>query len=485
MARTARFVLSAVAGMALLAGGVAPLASAADPVLTNFIVVGPASGPLTATTTSITDAGGKVLQTWPQIGVVLAESDDADFAAELRGDRGVLAVGSSRAMAAKTAPDGDSDSGDPLGLGAGTSGGDDNDEADFAKQWDMTMIGADKAHLVTDGSRDVTVGVLDSGIDATHPDLAANVDPSQSVGCTDDGKPDTDPARWQPTTSSHGTHVAGTIAAARNGKGIVGVAPNVKLASVKVVNDDGYIYPEYAICGFLWAADKGMDVTNNSYYIDPWGLWCRGDADQKAIVTAVERSLAYSDAKNVVNVAAAGNSAWDLSKPITDTGSPNNGTPVERETDKHCYDLPTEARNVVTVSSVGPTTEKAYYSSYGNHVIDVTAPGGDAWLDWNAEASKREDTIYSTVPGGGYGWSQGTSMASPHVAGIAALIRSTHPEWNAARARRALSLQAQQLSCPKLYDHTDDGKADAVCEGPKGGGFFGAGLVDAHAAVTR
>ncbi|MDN5725716.1 MAG: S8 family serine peptidase [Propionibacteriales bacterium] len=485
MARTARMMLAAVAGLGMLAGSVAPLsAAAANPESTTYLVVGPAAGPLDDTKDSITASGGTILQAWPQIGVVLAESDESDFAEELRGESGVQAVGSSRAMVANTPPDKPSEAGDPPGLGAGTSGGDDNDEGDFAKQWDMRMIGADKAHRVTDGSRDVTVGVLDSGIDATHPDLSANVDPSQSVGCTNDGKPDTDPARWQPTASSHGTHVAGSIAAARNGKGIVGVAPNVKLASIKVVDDGGSIYPEYAICGMLWAADKGMQVTNNSYYIDPWGLWCRSDVDQRAVLTAVERALAYTDQKNVVNVAAAGNSAWDLSKPIVDTGSPNNGDPVPRETDNNCFDLPTEAKNVITVSSVGPTKEKAYYSSYGNRVIDVTAPGGDVWLDWDAETPTNEDGIYSTIPGGKYGWSQGTSMASPHVAGVAALIRSTHPEWNAVRVRRAVSMQAQPMPCPALYDNTDDGKADAVCEGAKGGGFFGAGMVDALAAVT-
>ena len=122
-----------------------------------------------------------------------------------------------------------------------------------AEQWDMQMIKADQAHKITDGSRNVLVGVLDSGIDPDHPDLAANIDVANSVNCTDAGRPDLSATGWYPTTSDHGTHVAGTIAAARNGVGIVGVAPNVRMASVKVVNDDGFIYPEYAVCGFVWA----------------------------------------------------------------------------------------------------------------------------------------------------------------------------------------------------------------------------------------
>ena len=118
----------------------------------------------------------------------------------------------------------------------------------------MQMIKADQAQQVTDGSRNVVVGVLDSGIEADHPDLAANIDAADSVSCIDAGRPTPRRPRGSTTrtpASDHGTHVAGTIAAARNGVGIVGVAPNVRLASVKVVNADGFIYPEYAVCGFV------------------------------------------------------------------------------------------------------------------------------------------------------------------------------------------------------------------------------------------
>lgn len=468
-----------------LAGATAVPAHAAVQAPTNFVVLGPASGGLDRTTASVSAAGGRVLQSWPQIGIVVVESDRSDFATRLRGAPGVVEVGASRAGAAKQTQELPTQAAVPGPLGPGTSGGDDTDEADFDKQWDMELIGADRAHQVTDGSRDVTVGVLDSGIDAGHPDLRANVDASQSVSCVSDGVPDTRPAAWQPTNSSHGTHVAGTIAAARNGIGIIGVAPGVKLASVKVVDDQGYIYPEYAICGFVWAAERGMDVTNNSYFIDPWGLWCATDPDQRAVLSAVSRALAYAGRKDVVTVAAAGNSRWDLSGPITDTGSPNNGTPIERRTDNRCYDIPTESPDVIAVSAVGPTAEKAYYSNYGNRSVDITAPGGDAWLDWQAERSRQTDTIYSTIPGGGYGWSQGTSMAAPHVAGVVALMRSTHPDWSAGQVRRMLSRQAIAMSCPEVYDYTDDGVADATCEGAGGAGFYGAGLVDANAAVTE
>ena len=258
--------------------------------------------------------------------------------------------------------------------------------------------------------------------------------------------PDTSPAAWAPTTSSHGTHVAGTIAAARNGIGVAGVAPNVRLASVKVVDDDGFIYPEYAICGFVWAADHGIDVTNNSYFIDPWFLWCKTDPDQAAVIEAVKRAVDYSVRKDVVNVAALGNSNWDLSHPITDTGSPNNGTPIERTVGNECLDLPAELPGVVSVSAIGAEVRKSYYSNYGIIEADVTAPGGDArQVAHTPDANGR---ILSTIPGGGYGYSQGTSMASPHTAGVVALIRSRHPSWPWARWSAPSYGKADRLACP-------------------------------------
>lgn len=449
---------------------------------TSFLVVQAGTGTSKALT-AVQAAGGTVVQEWPQIGVVVASAADDTFDDIARKSPGIIAAGPSRALHAYEAPAAAVPV-DVQGLGPGTSGGDDSSEPLNANQWDMRQIGADKAHLKTDGNRAITVGVLDSGIDASHPDLAANVDASQSVSCIDRGVPNTDPTAWQPTTSSHGTHVSGTIAAARNGIGVIGVAPNVKLAAVKVVEDAGYIYPEYAICGFIWAADHGMEVTNNSYYIDPYELWCKTDIDQKAAVLAVERALKYSEKKDVVNVAAAGNSSWDLSKPITDTGSPNNGTPTPRDTDQHCYDMPTESGNTVSVSAVGPTAVKSYYSSFGRNVVDVAAPGGDSRVP--ANTPDKNGRILSTIAGGGYGYSQGTSMASPHATGVLALIRGTDTTLNAKQAINTLTREADTLACPEFYDANRDGVNDATCEGKAtGSGYYGSGLIDALDAVTK
>ena len=470
-------------------GVVAASPAVAEPLdaPTSFVVVQGGTGTDQAVAATKA-AGGTVTMEWPQIGVVIAEASDDEFDDIARGESDIVAAGPTRALHAFQPPTAPA-TGTVSGLGPGTSGGDDTAEPLNDKQWDMRMIKADKAHLKTDGNRDITVGVLDSGIEADHPDLAANIDPSQSVSCVDKGVPNTAPTAWGRSGSDHGTHVAGTIAAARNGVGIVGVAPNVKLAAVKVVDDDGYIYPEYAICGFIWAAEKGMEVTNNSYFIDPYYLWCKANEDERAVITAVERALKYSEKKDVVNVASSGNSRWDLSKPIEDSGSPNNHPvgeePEVRYTDHRCYDMPAELDNVVTVSSVGPTAEKAYYSNFGYNVIDVTAPGGDAWLNWNAPKSNPADAILSTTKGGTWGYKQGTSMAGPHAAGVVALVRGADTSLNNQQAVKTLQQEADTLACPEVYDYTDDGVADATCEGgAKGPGFYGAGMVDALEAVT-
>ncbi|MFM6848341.1 MAG: S8 family peptidase, partial [Terrabacter sp.] len=267
---------------------------------------------------AVVAAGGVVVQSWPQIGVVIAHSKVSTFRADVvaKGGNAVDSVGATRTVAvSEGTPEGAAAS-----WGRGASGyksgakkatnGDIEAEttpADAAdpresEQWDLTMIKADQAHKITDGSRNVLVGVLDSGIDADHPDLVKNLDVADSVSCIDAGRPST--TGWEPTTSDHGTHVAGTIAAARNGVGIVGVAPNVRMASVKVVNDDGFIYPEYAVCGFVEAGLKHMDVTNNSYYVDPFEFYCEDQPDQYAAKEAVRRAVTWSTEQGVVHAAA-------------------------------------------------------------------------------------------------------------------------------------------------------------------------------------
>ena len=369
-------------------------------------------------------AGGTVVASYDQIGVLVATSTNTAFAGKVAGS-GVESVATTDGLGTTLIDDEVVETVDSAAVEAT---GDPTAEPMWGAQWDMQQIDVAEAHAVTTGDPSVVVGVLDSGIDANHPDLATQVAKDQSASCLG-GVVDTSQVAWSPTNSSHGTHVAGTIAAAINGVGIAGVAPGVKVASVKVVNDDGFIFPEAAICAYLWAADHGMPITNNSYFIDPWEFNCVNDPRQRPVWQAVQRALAYSTAKGTLTVASAGNSNVDLQHKFTDSSSPNDGSsPVEDRTiTGACRDLPAEAPGVVTVSAVGPTEQKSYYSSYGQGVVDVTAPGGDTRFRTGGASSTITDAVLSTIPGGGYGYSQGTSMAGPHAAGVAALALSAHP----------------------------------------------------------
>lgn len=430
---------------------------------------------------AIKRAEGVVVQAWPQIGVIVAHSANGSFREDvLKADRvGVVeSVGATRTVSPTEGTPGTETAegakqsrtvtgqakkdttGWTVDEPAGTNAVPDPGEA---TQWDMAMIKADQAIEINPGSSRVTVGVLDSGIDASHPDLATQVDADQSVNCTDGGRPDTSATGWLPTTSDHGTHVAGTIAAAQNGLGIVGVAPGVTMASVKVVNDDGFIYPEYAVCGFIWAGMHRMDVTNNSYYVDPFMYWCEDQPDQAAAKEAVRRAVDFSTKRGVVHAAAAGNAATDLATNTTDTSSPNDSTPVQRVINSGCEDIPAELDGVVTVSSLTQATNLSSFSNRGLGKIDVSAPGS---------------AILSTELDGTWDLKSGTSMASPHVAGVLALLKSEHPRWSPARLAATVRAQADDHECTTTT-------AGPACVGTLDeNSFYGDGITDALDAVT-
>ena len=462
----------AAAALALTTLGAAtanavPLDEPVPGPLMNYVVNTQASpGDVRTVEDAVRAAGGTVVTAYQQLGVVIAQSTNANFRTDVRaGDDGrvVQSVGATR-----TAPVSEGPVGSGTTSAAGLNAVDDAEATPVldpreSEQWDMVQIKADQAHAVTDGSRRVLVGINDSGVDDTHPDLAPNFDAKDSVNCVNNGVPDTTPGAWRPTTSSHGTHVAGTVAAARNGVGIVGVAPNVRIASVKVVNDDGFIYPEYSICGIVWAATHDMDVTNHSYFIDPWEFWCKDNGDQGAVQEAVRRAYAWATGRGVLSVAAAGNSNYDLANKTTDSNSPNDTTPVTRQINNDCLDMPTELPGVITVASTTQAVARSSFSNFGLNKIDVAAPGS---------------SILSTLPNNRYGLSSGTSMASPHVTGIAALMKSVHPTWGPRQLESALQMEADDTACPLT--------PDARCTGTTANNsFFGEGIADALDAVHR
>lgn len=438
----------------------------------------------------IADACGSLTGYYPQIAVAVATSPDSRFARRLGTDR---AFSAQRVMRAQQGPRKSDETAatqaqvttDPAAVSTADRTG---------EQWDMTLIRADRARRVSEGSKKVVVGVLDSGVDPSHPELTAALDPALSAGCLS-GVADTSRTAWVPTASPHGTHVAGTIAAADDERGTTGVAPGVRIASVKVVDDDGFIFPEYAVCGLMWATANKMAVTNNSYFVDPWLMTCNRDSEH-VVFEAVRRAVDYATRQGVLTVAAATNEGADLSDPSGRTADGPNESGVARRTlSSGCKVLPAGLRGVIAVSAVGEDEVKASYSSYGLGVIDVAAPGGepkrtkarydDAERAPAAEQEREPDCVLSTVPDG-FDRFCGTSMATPHVTGVAALLASEHPDASPPELSRMLTEQADSIPCPSDYDLDGTGAQDAYCDGyAPYNGFYGHGMVDALAAVTE
>jgi subtilisin family serine protease len=451
--------LASVACAVLVASAQIPGASAdeTDPgctssgrVLRYLVVFDPGTSQTTARG-QVHAACGTPTVYYPQISVGVATSADPAFTARFGADRAFSAQAQRRAAGTPRATLPPTDPAEVSGL-------------DLAgDQWDMGAINAAPARRSEPGRPDVVVGVLDSGIDPAHPELSRAIARDQSAGCLS-GAPDRAESAWRPTTSPHGTHVAGIIAAADDGRGITGVAPGVRVASLKVINDRGYVDPEAAVCGLMWAAAHHMPITNSSFTVDPWGLPCAERADYRVVHEAVARAVEYSASEGTLNVAVATNEAVNL------TSSPRAG--VAASPSSSCEALPAGLKDVVTVSAVGPDEVKAGYSSYGLGVVDLAAPGGD-----------RDRCVLSTVPGG-YAPLCGTSMAAPHATGVAALVASAHPDYGARQLRDTLYRSARPMPCPTDYDLTGNGHQDAFCAGYTGyNGFYGHGLVDAVGAL--
>src|SRR5437773_10384557 len=204
----------------------------------------------------------------------------------------------------------------------------------------MVQTHSPEARAINGGSSSILVGDIDTGLDYTHPDLAANVDDAASVNCVS-GVPVQGKVA-EKDDNGHGTHTAGTIAAALNGIGIVGVAPNVKIAGIKAGNAAGFFFPEAVVCAFMWAATHHINVTNNSYFADPWLFNCRNDPVQRAIWTAERRAIAYAEQSGVTVVAADGNQFEDVAHPSQDLTSPDNTTPEARTVHNDCAIVPLE-----------------------------------------------------------------------------------------------------------------------------------------------
>jgi subtilisin family serine protease len=485
-----------VAVGALLA--VAPLGGAADAgtgvARYNVVLAGTSTedgfalaGTQAAALALVASAGGTVVHDLSaQIGVLVVDSPNALFANVLRAAPLVEEVGEdfkwkafpsyeeALATGALTPPCRPDPSSCPPG------GPEPSQDSFEGLQWDMKQIRTEQAHAVQAGSAAVQVGILDSGIDGTHPDFAldeggTNVDCANGADFVPAG-----PSVGIPDpcidNQFHGTHVAGIVAAQANGIGVVGVAPNITLVPVKVCDTAGYCYSSASAAAITYAGEKKFEVINMSYFVDDDQLLsstefkCMDDPVQRAFRKANERAIQYARNQGVVPVAALGNSDNDLAHP-----------PEPYEND--CDVVPAETQGVIGTMSLGPSSEKAYYSNYGFGMTDVAAPGGNSRNNEGEIPGPCGNQVLSTIPHA-YGCFQGTSMASPHAAGVAALIVSQFGRISTDAGEPDVVMRPQQVE-----DYMQSTTIDLIAEGQtetKGYDYcFGNGRIDALRAVLH
>ncbi|MFC7587398.1 S8 family serine peptidase [Nonomuraea antimicrobica] len=492
-------------------------------------------------------AGGRTVSADTKLDYLMVTGSGSGFEEAVGADDTVAgispdrSIGFATARPAKTFPDADAFTKNPA---KNTEQGTDQAEPLAGRQWDMRMIGADRANAKAPGTKQVLVGVIDTGVDGKHPDIAPNFNrelsrnfvtdkPKDERGETLDGPCEAadckDPVDVD--DDGHGTHVASTIASPVNGIGIAGVAPGVQIVNIRAGQDSGFFFLKPSLDALTYAGDIGVDVVNMSYYVDPWLFNCpanqadtrKQQLEQQAVITGMQRALDYARQRGVTLVSALGNGSTDLGHPSVDKQSPGypKGEEKERKVDNTCLNVPAESKGVISVSALGPSGRKAIYSDYGDEQTDLAAPGGDV-LD--GEGTQATRSILAAAPervlratgridaagkpkgadvvadctGGTcsyYQYLEGTSMASPHAAGVAAILVSRFGkpgkgglDLSPDTVEDLLYKTATQKACPtpRQYVYKAFGQtATHDCEGgPSDNGFYGHGIVDAWKAAT-
>lgn len=535
----------------------------------DYLVLARSTADVEAVASALARKGTEVTSVNKAVGMVVVRTDDADFRATATSVDGVSGVAADRTIG--QAPTRDTGAVERENLHAARDGvaaqaatssaaASSGDPLD-SNLWGMRMIGADQAHATTLGSPMVRVGIMDTGVQADHPDLHANFDYELSRNFTTDNANGVDdgpcevPSCVDPVgtdDNGHGTHVAGTVAGAMNGFGVSGVAPDSTIVEVRAGQDSGYFFAIPTVNALSYAGDVGLDVVNMSFYVDPWLYNCAGGApedtpeqaaDQDAIIEAMTRALHYAHGKGVTLVAAAGNNHEDLANPRTDTSSPDYGDAPHSRTieNKTCFDLPVEGPHVLGVTALGPSGRKSDFSNYTTDPtsgeVEVSAPGGwfrdglgtssyrtnqnmilssfplgalqaSGEVDKNGRITKlgkstgviqqcQAEPIPGTTTCAYYAWLQGTSMATPHATGVAALAVAAHGAGTSAAdfgmdpgaVGSLLQRTATDHACPEggTQSYLDVGRSaefTATCVGTsRRNGFYGEGIVSALGVV--
>ncbi|UOR05311.1 S8 family serine peptidase [Hymenobacter aerilatus] len=424
-------------------------------------------GDITAKTAS---ANGTITSLLGEAGIAVATSDDPGFAAKAAKIAGVRSVVRDFTYQAF----------DPQQRSADVAANNVNPPSTgdsnpfFPLQWGHTAIQVPQAWNTGAQGEGVVVADLDSGFDLTHPDLQPNIVGSISFVPGE-------AAQFRGAGSSHGTHTAGTIAAADNNIGVVGVAPKAKLLLVKVLRDSGSGSFSWMMNGIIYAVQNNAKVINlslgaaiprNGKFLndngtpnDPSDDFIEHDAKgTQELLVAISKVTGYAAKQGVTVIASAGNDA-------------NNGNK-----DQSLVHIPADATGVISISSTGPmgwalnplTTNLdrfASYSNYGTSAVDFAAPGGDFAYPGNELVVFRGvrqyvwalDMVLSTAKNGGYTWMAGTSMAAPHATGVAALVIGKNGgQMDPARVKAVLRASADDLGKPGRDPYYGHGRINAL-----------------------
>ena len=420
-------------------------------------------------------AGGQVQQQVDEVGVLTA-SGDAAFAARLAKDSGVLAVGPEKFYTQPKLTIGGTET---ESFGAPTAV-----DNLYGFQWDIRRIGAPAmwARVPLETQRTVTVAVLDTGVMHTHSDLATSVSHSIATNYCREASGDAFPVysklidfdahpTWNPTMGcdpaptyyvAHGTHVAGTIAARFGGGRVVGVAPGVRIDAYKVfdrfrftqsdgtVIDDVGAFDGPVFTAIVDAARQGDAVINMSL----GGTIDRSNKDDNASWLAWNRVTKFANQLGTLIVTAAGNEEENSNGTLAHVPS---DLPTVMSTSA------TGSNNLVVTASgyqaAAGSDVLAFYSNYGG-ATDISAPGGDCGPGYPATCASQylilSTYIFetgSTAGAPGYAFFAGTSMASPHVAAVAAIVKALHPDWTPGMIRSYLKSTAEPIGPQQFFGH--------------------------------